>query len=461
MTDHPVPTAEPTQLRGSRPTFYTADIVVALKHRDRVREVLTECGVPHERKADSDLLGLALLCLTTSTKVAADQVIKRIQDERLRDEADEAATHLDRLLRGLRLYFREKNVGWTPTLGKNRLVGHVTGGGRISHGGDHAPTAVTEYAPEQRTHGKGQGVRVGVLDTGLWSNDWLLGGWTADRRDVRTEKRGLRAVAGHATFVTGLVLRQAPSCQVVAAGVLDEFGEAELWDVAVAIAEMGRAGVDVLNLSMVCYTEDGDPPLALATAIDGLPASMVVVAAAGNHGAWKSRAYEPVIDDAALDLVEPDAVAAAGELEKRTQIERREPAFPAALDRVVAVGAAVDASSAADFTPPDVPWIDVWCPGVRIVSTFLQGEVDVRIADPRSEGYQPHPEPFDSGFARWSGSSFSAALLSGAIAAGIGPDRPTALESWRTIQRNAASAQQLGERPGPPFVDLRGFEPPE
>src|SRR5205823_5768473 len=50
------------------------------------------------------------------------------------------------------------------------------------------------------------------------------------------------------------------------------------------IVEFGRTGMDILNLSFACYTEDGQPPLALSTAIARLDPNIVVVAAAGNHG---------------------------------------------------------------------------------------------------------------------------------------------------------------------------------
>src|SRR5206468_3690773 len=75
-----------------------------------------------------------------------------------------------------------------------------------------------------------------------------------------------------------------PGATVDVRRVLDEHGQAESWTVANEIVRFGSSGLDVLNLSFVCYTEDGQPPLVLATAVDRLPSELVVVAAAGNHG---------------------------------------------------------------------------------------------------------------------------------------------------------------------------------
>ena len=59
------------------------------------------------------------------------------------------------------------------------------------------------------------------------------------------------------------------ACTVDVRGVLSDVdGESDSWTVAKEIVALGRDHVDVLNLSFVCYTEDGQPPLVLATAID-------------------------------------------------------------------------------------------------------------------------------------------------------------------------------------------------
>ena len=97
-----------------------------------------------------------------------------------------------------------------------------------------------------------------------------------------------------------------------------------LWDFADLLADYQDAGVAVLNLSVGVSTDDGRAPLVLERAIAQLTPSMVVVAAAGNHG-------EPHADTAGRPA--PNAAL-----------------FPAALDNVLAVGA-LDGTGAAAFTP--------------------------------------------------------------------------------------------------------------
>jgi subtilisin family serine protease len=240
-------------------------------------------------------------------------------------------------------------------------------------------------------------VRVGLLDTSIWPHPMLSGGWVAPSGDVldgdlsggTSGQEEPRFVAGHATFIAGLILDQAPGCVVEHRRVLsDETGEADSWEVANAIVRLGDTGVDLMNLSFVCYTHDAQPPLVLATAIDRLDPRIVVVAAAGNHG----------------DLPENEVG------------HPRQPAWPAALDDVLAVGSIDEHGEEAPFTPANAPWVDVLAPGVDVSSTFFKGRV--RLPD-------DSPGTFD-GSASWSGTSFSAALVSGAIAARTVPGEVSA-----------------------------------
>jgi subtilisin family serine protease len=203
------------------------------------------------------------------------------------------------------------------------------------------------------------------------------------------------AAAGHATFIAGLVLQEAPGCVVVAHRVLSDQGLADSWAVAQEIVEHGREGLDVLNLSLFCHTDDGRPPLVLARAIERLPSETVVVAAAGNH--------------------DPDDEGSA---------DPRPPAWPAALDGVVAVGA-TDGGKEASFSPRGVPWVDVLAPGVDRVSTYLRGTVT----------FDNEATDEFEGLARWSGTSFAAASVSGAIAARTEPGRTSAREAWESLRQ--------------------------
>ncbi|MGY1638706.1 S8 family peptidase [Geodermatophilus sp. SYSU D00742] len=438
----------PEERRGPRNAYYYPELVVALEHVDVVAGTLqNRLGVPIRSIERSRDLGLALVRLEGTDEEAADQVERALAGKagtqataaQQAPAATPSASPMDRVLHGLRRHFADEYAEWTPTIGKNRLVGNVQGGGHISHGGGSDPEMST-WTPDLRVARPGLGTRVGVLDTSVSEHDWLTGRWIGSPRDVLPtlrEGRAYPAIAGHGTFVTGLVLRMAPGCMIEARQILSpEDGEAESWAVANAIVELGRAGVDVLNLSMVCYTEDGQPPLALAAAIDRLDPEIVVVAAAGNHGSMR------------------------GKLDDLTEQDLRKPAWPAALDDVIAVGAADSRGAEAGFTPRQAPWIDVLADGVDVDSTYLHGPVRVDLTletDTVTE--------FD-GFARWSGSSFAAALVSGAIAARIVPGRTTARAAWEALLAEfpdePVQAQESRPRRVPRFLPLLGpVSPPE
>jgi subtilisin family serine protease len=412
--------------------FQGDEIIVAHPHLDQVREVLRLAGAHPGDVERSSALGLARLTLP-DTEQAAEAVRTFLISESIDPPPGRPTDRsVDRLLTGLRAFFAARHAGWTPTMGKNRLVGAVNGGGgAISHGGGGTPTPEIGRALPPRGTGPGQNVRVGVLDTGLAPQPWLGGGWVAGYSDRLPKAATYGEGAGHATFVTGLVLSQAPGATVVVRKVLtqDEEGEysADCWTVANAIVEMGRTGIDILNLSLVCYTEDGQPPLLLSTAISRLDRDIVVVAAAGNHGDLDHREVPTTTDPTELS----------------------KPTFPAALDGVIAVGAASAEGEPASFTPLNKYWIDMLAPGVDVLATYINGKVLL------DNGGRDRPEDFD-GLARWSGSSFAAALISGAIAAGTQPGRVTARRALQDIQR-AVRRTGSKDRPDsylPPFVPL-------
>jgi hypothetical protein len=416
--------------------FESSDLVVALEHADLVAETLVGFAVGFEEVDRSDDLGLALLRLADDRNAAASVVRalgmfrKSIAAEPAPDpDPRDPRTDLDSFLRALREYLALRYGGWTPTMGKNRLVGRVEGGGQIGHSGEDDPEPFAGPLPGRLARRPGLGVRVGVLDTTVFSHPYFEGRCLGTAVDV-VEEMPKSAVGCHGTFVTGLVLQQAPGCTVEVREVLaGQDGTAKSWEVAKKIVELGRTGLDVLNLSMVCWSEDNQPPFVLAAAIDRLDPDIVVVAAAGNHGN--------------LD-------------EKTHPGERNKPAWPAALDDVVAVGAAANDGEPAAFTPPDAPWIDVWSNGVRVRSAFLTGVLDVPAGygSPTEEAAQL--KRFE-GYATWSGSSFAAALVSGAIAARTVPGRTPARAAWNELRnrsKKGAKGKPEDHSWQPPFLNL-------
>jgi membrane-anchored mycosin MYCP len=191
--------------------------------------------------------------------------------------------------------------------------------------------------------------------------------------------------------------------------VLDENGVGESWDVARAIVRLARAGAHVLNLSLGCHTDDDHPPLVLQRALARLGPEVVVVAAAGNFA----------------------------------KDEPRKPVWPAAFDDVLAVGATASQGVRADYSPDPAtsPWVDVESPGNDLLSLFLAG--DVIVPPPPPGGGRSDPETF-SGFARWRGTSFAAAHVSGLIAAATDPGHVSPREALDSV---LAKADDSGERP--------------
>lgn len=337
------------------------------------------------------------------------------------------------IARDLRALAAARHGGWLPTVGRNRLVefpgvgatgvtsygvnaGSLTTDGVTSYGGGGVPRPISRSKrwspPQGRASGPGRGVRVGLLDTRVWPHPWLAGGWVARPSDLVPSAGVPGLVAGHATFVAGLILSQAPGATIEVRGVLNERGQGTAWDAAEVIAELGQSSVSVINLSFSCHTADGQPPLVLARAIDRVNSDVVVVAAAGNHAAL-GQGESPA----------SNALAAFATL----------PSWPAALDDVVAVGALDRQGRVAAFSP-ERPWVDANALGVDLRSTYLP-----------VAGWPDSPTRFGAGWAEWSGTSFSAGLVSGAIAAGVDPGRLTGTDVVTDLLATASDRDPAGQ----------------
>lgn len=391
-------------LKASEFPFEPNELLVAVTHRDVVIEALGTLGYQVGQPGDAvgapetdDALGLSRLFLR-----------------------DVSVEQMDAVLTELYKHFAAKYQNWVPTFGKNRIVGRVVGSGELSWGGDGVPKPAAQPSPwPAEWSGAGDGARVIVLDTPAAASSPLAGGWLDRRSDsfpantpgAVTE---LVSASGHSTFVAGLILSQAPAATLKVTKVLNQQGYATAWEVAKAIVAAGLEGADVINLSLVCYTRDNMPPMAIAQAVSRLDPRIVVVAAAGNHG----------------DNVDQEIA--------------RRPAWPAALPSVIAVGAATSDGVPDKITPRDVPWVDVLARGIDVTSSYVNDEVNVTDQDGRTTRAR------FKGYATWDGTSFAAGLVSGAVAAGIEPGRTTALASLRAVlagaKRTVAGA--------PPFLEL-------
>lgn len=240
----------------------------------------------------------------------------------------------------------------------------------------------------------------------------------------------LDTCTGHCTFCCGLIRQMAPSAQVLSLRIMHSDGivykdvlQCALTQLAVRVANAWATGneaelVDVLSLSLGYFAEtsaDRAYTSSLKTLIDLLiELGVVVVAAAGNYAT--SRRFYP-----------------AGFATN-----------PAAWNSVLSVGALNPNGTKALFSD-DGHWVTDWAEGAAVVSTFptdVKGsrEPAVSVRGPRSPGSdRPRqaldPDDYSSGFAVWSGSSFAAPLLAGAIAGEL---------DGRTPDEGAADAEPAG-----------------
>lgn len=253
-------------------------------------------------------------------------------------------------------------------------------------------------------------VRVGVIDTGVvlrdgWPHAYLHGRVYWGDEDV-DEVPGGEPVGSdsHGTFVAGVIAQEAPLAKVVMKGVLDKStDDIEDQAVAYAIKALGEEGITLINLSFSGSTYESDPPQAIYDALRRLPGEAVVIAAASNSGL--PRKMYP----AGIDLRPGDA-------------------------RIVAVGATDNERKVADFSGYG-SWVDCYAPGVGILGPFC------------AEGWK-----------QGNGTSFSAAIVTGRIAA-LMSEGKTAAEAAKALIDDASvkiPVWDVNGRSDKPFVDQLG-----
>ncbi len=445
---------------GALEAYEDNQLAVAISDLAVVRGALKARAVGVEDEEQDERLGLALLTLGGVAAAAAQLratdgvAVERASQARRPAGAPSGIepSDLDLLICSVREHFRSAYDGWVPTIGKNRVIEPVRGLPYVGGGGEGDPyfggsgdprtmssangrTGAGAARPSgpppgwarPRSDSPGQGVRVGVLDTRLYPNEWLAGGYVAAASELlqvpAARSSPLPASAGHATFIAGLILSRAPGAELVIRPVLNDQAIGKAWDVAKEMASFAGSGVDILNLSFGCYTDDGEPPLVLARAVSLLSAEILLVAAAGNNG----------------DIDELRAQGKVSDASWTTGLTSKTPVWPGAFDEVIAVGA-TDGDELAAFSPR-TPWVDLTAPGVGVESTYLTGQVK-----PASSP-QGSPLTF-SGFAYWDGTSFSAAAVSGAVAAKIRPGRRDARQALTCILKSPEDGIRPFTAPG-------------
>lgn len=264
---------------------------------------------------------------------------------------------------------------------------YVTPMGPVMKGlGGPEPSAAGEV-PTRPPAGDGTPVRVAVLDTGIAeaerSDGWLTGLATPDNIDpldvLPTAPDGyLDFGAGHGTFVAGVVQQVAPGADLSVYRALDSDGIGSQVEVAEMMVRAARDGAQILNLSLGLETLDDQPPLAFEVALEIISEisaetgrEIMVIAAAGNFG-------------------------------------RSRPVWPAAFCGVVAVGGLTQRLAPARWSSRG-PWVTCSTLGEGVWSTYVEGRESPLI--------DPTPDEFhDPAWALWTGTSFAAPQVAGAVA---------------------------------------------
>lgn len=230
------------------------------------------------------------------------------------------------------------------------------------------PEVLRVGADAARLRATGAGILVAVIDTGVLPHEFLdghvePGGWDfvdgdpdpldeADGKD--NDGDGLVDEGyGHGTFVASLVLAVAPDARILPFRVLDSDSIGSASTIATAISMASDLGAHVINLSVSMEERTKVLHDAVQTA---RARGVYVVASAGNTGA----------DDVN---------------------------FPSALSHAFSVTSIDEFDVRAPFASYGGE-IDLSAPGVDLLGAY----------------------PSKTGTARWSGTSFSAALVSGAYA---------------------------------------------
>src|SRR3954447_15976951 len=230
-------------------------IVVADEHLEMVLGLL---GPGATRTATDDRLGLALVELDDVQELARRLERARKQEPGAR-EPGQVHGALDRVLGNVRAITQARYAGWSPTMGKNRILAGVQFKPYTSADGFTKPTKPEKVPDEYPAAARsGRRVRVGVLDTRLDPHTRLGGRYLTDpdalTRPVPGQER--QWWEGHATFIAGIVLSLAPSADLDVRTALvpgkspTEGWTMPLWALARRLADYRDSGVQVLNLSL-------------------------------------------------------------------------------------------------------------------------------------------------------------------------------------------------------------------
>jgi hypothetical protein len=279
-------------------------------------------------------------------------------------------------------------------------------------------------------------------DTGLGTHEWFGPGGTAtvgaDWHGLPLSAPGignpdaalavdpltgaLQPLAGHGTFIAGLIRQGCPQASILSLPVMQASGavvEGDLHEVLALVLLRHVEGqethdpslvVDVLSLSLGYYHESPADEITdqqfhqLVAAF--VERGVVVVAAAGNDSTdeplYPAGFTAPLATNASTTTLDPLPIASVGSLN----------AAPSSIALFSNAGS----------------WVNAYRQGAAVVSTMptnFQGPGGASTSVPAPAGTTPasrprgtmDPDDFSSGFGVWSGTSFAAPILAAEVAA--------------------------------------------